>query len=209
MTALLILCVTRADSGTTPGAVLLLCSFGSGCLYAVVSLISLIVRLFRRGRLAESDAMKDSFMGVLLFRKNGNTINFFRRLAFWGTLMAIVNVFALDISGEMIAGGPYSTDAFLAMYHGFLFWSMLALIVAFPLSLLFWRIYMPHYGTGAYNIFQYMGKIIWNDVTVPIAIIRSFFTKDKGGSREKGRRFSLTVMMLFIAVNAIAIFKSL
>ena len=205
----LILCVLRPDLNTALGSLLVLSLLGGGALYFVVAIISLLVRLISRKRMDETDQMKDSFMGVLIYLKNGYTLHFFRRLTFWGTIMMIVNIAVFNVTSNMIVDGPYSSNAFLSGYHGFFLWSFIGLIILFVLSLFFWSIYMPHYGEGAYNIFQYTGKLIVNDIMTPINILKSFFKKNEDGSKSKGDVLGLFVMIIFIVVNAIAIIMQL
>ena len=200
----MILCVLRADPSTALGSYLVRGTLGGGALYFVVALISFLIRLISRKRMDESGQMTDSFMGVLTYQNNGNTLHFFRRLAFWGSIMMIVNITVLNVPSNLIIGNQYSSNAFLAGYHGFLLWSFNGLILLFILSLLFWAIYLPHYGDGAYNIFQYTGKLLVSDIVAPFTILKSFFTKNEDGSKRKGAVLGLVVMFVFIVVNAIA-----
>lgn len=206
---LLVLCITRIDPDSALGTLLLRCSIISGYLYIVVSLTTLIVFSQRRKRLRRTDAFTDFVACEYAALKVLKTINFFRLLAFWGTLMTYFNVFVLHVSGEMILGGPYSTDPFLAMYHGFLLWSILALIVTFPLTLLFCIIYLPRKGQGIRSFLWCMVDVIWSDVAIPVAIIKSLFMRNKNGYEKKSKQFRLVVMVLFIAINVIAILKSM
>ena len=201
----LILCVFRASPITSLGSFLVYGILGGGTLYVIVSLISLLVRLIRRKQMDESDQMKDSFLAAITYRKNGYTINFFRRLSFWGTIMMVVNFAACNVTTSMIFSGPYVSSAFISGYHGFLLWSFVGLLFFIILSLLFWAFYLPHYGDGAYNIFQYTGKLLVADITTPIRILKSFFRKDKDGSKSKGGPIGFVFMIIFIVVNAIAI----
>lgn len=204
MIAGLVICVLHAKVETTSGSLLALVFLGAGALYLFVSIISIIVRLISRAHMDERDLMMDSFTGVLIYLKNGNMLHLFRRLSFWGTIMLIVNVEAFNVTSNMVAGGPYSPDIFLAGYHGFLLWSLIALIVSFILSLIFWAVFMPHHGRGAYNIFQYTGKMIVSDITAPFRVIKSFFSHD-----GKKNVIGLIVMIAFVVVNVIAVLKSL
>ena len=198
----LVMCVLHVDFETTSGALLLLVLFGAGALYLLVSIISLIVRMISRARMNETARMMDSYTGALVYLKNGNTIHYFRRLSFWGMIMLLVNIIAFNITSNMLIGGPYSPDAFLSGYHGYLLWSLIALAIAFILSLIFWAVFMPHYGEGTYNFFTYIGKLIVSDIMVPIRIIQSCF------SSKKKDWIGLATMIAFIAVNVIAILKS-
>lgn len=204
MIAGLVICVLHAKVETTSESLLSLIFLGAGALYFFVAFISLIVRFISRARMDERDQMMDSFTGVLIFSKNGNMLHYFRRLSFWGTIMLIVNVAAFHVTTNMLIGGPYSADAFLKGYHGFLLWSLLALIISFVLSIIFWAVYLPHYGEGVYNVFQYTGKMIVSDITTPFRIIKSFFSSD-----HKKNWVGLITMILFIVVNVIAVLKSI
>ena len=150
----------------------------------------------------EMGQMKDSFGGVLVYQKNYNALHYFRRLSFWGTIMLLVNIAAFDLNFDMLTGGPYSNDALLSCYHGFLLWALIAL-VSFVLSVIFWAVYMPHYGEGVYSIFQYIGKLFVSDGTVPFRIIKSIF------EREHKDIIGFITMGTFIGVNIIAILKSI
>lgn len=204
MIAGLVICVLHAKVETTSDSFLTLVFLASGALYLFVSIISLIVRFISRANMNERDQMMDSFNGVLVYLRNGNILHFFRRLSFWGTIMLIVNVVAFNLTSNMVIGGPYSPDIFLSGYHGFLLWSLIALIVSFVLSLIFWVVFMPHYGEGAYNIFQYTGKIIVSDIIEPFRIIKSFFSGD-----GKKNVVGLIAMVSFIVVNVVAVLKNL
>ena len=199
----LIICIFHIKPETTSAfdALLLLIFSGAGALYIIVSLISMLVRHIRRARMEETDQMKDTFRSIVIYRKNYNMLNFFRRISFFGTIMLIINLTVFSIPNTMIIGGPYSTDVFLSGYHGFLLWSLIALVASFILSVIFFAVYMPHYGTGAYNIFQYCGKLFLSDVTAPLRIIKSFFNSDNKNW------LGLTTMIIFILVNVIAILK--
>ncbi|MGI6174142.1 MAG: hypothetical protein ACOYI8_09650 [Christensenellales bacterium] len=199
----LVLCVSRANIKTASGALLTLLFVGAGGLYLVVSVISLIVRVICRAHMDERNQMIDSFTGVLTYSKNGNVLHFFRRLSFWGLIMLVFNVTALDIPSSMIIGGPYSTDAFLLGYHGFLHWSLVALVISLVLSIIFWAVYLPHYGDGTYNIFQYTSRLIAGDITAPFRIIKTFF-----GSDKRKDIIGLITMSTFIIVNVVGVLKS-
>ncbi len=201
----LVICVVHAkiEIIATTKSLPVLIFIGAGTLYLVVALISLIVRIICRSRMDERDQMMDSFTGVLVYLRNGNTLYFFRRLSFWGTIMLMVNIAAFDLTSNTFIGDSFSPDVFLSGYYGFLLWSLIALIVTFILSIVFWSVYMPHYGEGTYNVFQYVGKIIVSDITVPFRIIKSAFGNDK-----KKDIVDLTTMITFIVINAVAILKS-
>lgn len=200
----MVICVLHPKIESTACSLLALVILASGALYLLVSFISLLVRFISRARMDESDRMRDSFTGVLVYSKNRNVLDYFRRLSFWGTIMLFVNIIAFNLTADMVLGGPYSPDAFLAGYHGFLLWSLLALIVLFVLSVVFLVVYMPHYGTGANNFFQYTGKMIISDIIAPFSIIKNFFNRD--GNKDV---VGLITILVFVAVNIVAIMKSI
>lgn len=199
----LVICVQHARVETTFDYLLALVLLGSSALYLLVSAISLVVRAISRARMDESDRMKDTFTGAFIYNKYGKLIDYFRRLSLAGTIMFIVNVVAFNVTSDMVIGGPYSSDIFLAGYHGFLLWSFIALLFSFVLSLIYFALYLPHYGEGTYNIFQYTGKLIVSDIIAPLRIIKSFF-----GSGKKKDWIGLITIAIFIVVNIIAILKS-
>ena len=199
----LVICVFRDKIETTSGKLLILVFLGASALYLLVSIISIIVRCINRAHMDERNKIIDSFNGALIYSRNINILHFFRRLSFWGTIMLIVNIVALNVSINMIIGGPYSSDTFLSGYHGYLLWSLIAFVVSFVLSVIFFVVYMPHYGEGAYNFFQYTGRMILSDITEPIRIIKSIFSSDKI------KIVGLITMIIFIIVNVIAVLKSI
>ena len=199
----LAVCISRTTADTSWGLVLALTMFGSAGLYLIVSFLSVVAKLINRARTDKRGRMIDSFTGAVSFQRNARVLNYFRQLSMWGTLMLFINIAALGLTSGMVIGGPYSSDIFLFIYHGFLLWSLLALIVSFVFSILFWIVYMPHYGENAYGLFTYIGKIIAGDFICPFRIIRSFVAKD-----EKKKVIGMITMVAFIAVNVIAIMKS-
>lgn len=146
MIFLMIVCVLRLDGTSNLGAILYLVILGSIGIYLLFSLISIIVRLIKRIRMDEQTAMVSAFTDVLIFNKNANTINYFRRLAFWGTVMTIINIVAFNVSSDMLIGGPYATDLFLNKYHGFLLWSIISLVFLIIVSLIYFVVYLPIMG---------------------------------------------------------------
>lgn len=205
----LVICVLHLKIESTAGTFLTLAMVASGALYLLISVISLLVRFINRVRMDESDRMKESFMGVLTYSGNSQVLAYFRRLSFWGTIMLLVNFCAFNLTPDMVLGGPYSPDVFLAGYHGFLLWASLALPAMFLLSVIFFAVYMPHYGTGAYNVFQYTGKMIMGDITAPFSIIKNIFIKDDKAKKERIKdAIRLITILAFVAVNVIAIIKS-
>ena len=208
MIFLMIVCVLRLDGTSNLGAILYLVILGSIGIYLLFSLISIIVRLIKRIRMDEQTAMVSAFTDVLIFNKNANTINYFRRLAFWGTVMTIINIVAFNVSSDMLIGGPYATDLFLNKYHGFLLWSIISLVFLIIVSLIYFVVYLPHYGAGAYNIFQYSGKLFLADIATPFRVIKNLFSKDENGKRSFSQVFDFLTMLIFIIVNVIAVLAS-
>ena len=160
----------------------------------------------------ETAAMMDTMTGLPAVLKNFYTISFFRRLALWGTIMMIVSVVRFGFAFKTILSND--GDKMLLAYHGFLAWSVVSLIVTFIITIIFWSVYMPHYGEGAYNIFQYIGKLIIADLTIPFTIVKDLFTKDTSeiAGEESNKAlvfFKLIMMLLFIAFNVIGLIKSL
>ena len=203
----LIACVTKADSTSDFGAMLyqgMLISMG---IYLLFSIISIVVRLIQRKRMNEDDATKSAYTDVLIFIRNNDLIRYFRRIGLWGTLMLLVNIVVLHIPRSMIVGGPDSADVYLKGYHGFLLWSLISLCFTFVATLVFYAVYLPHYGTGAYNVFQYTGKVIIGDITAPVRVIQSFFAKNEKKSFSKIVNF--ITMVVFIVVNSIAIIRTI
>ena len=204
----LLLCITRSSELPFKKIVfLILIVFAA--LYIFISIISLLVRSKSRKNMNETDQMKDAVMGVLSYNKNGNVINYFRRLTFWGAVMAVVNFLVFKTSIGMIIGISFPEDKILSGYYGYLLWSIIGIVLFFILSLLFWTVYMPHYGKGAYTIFQYTGKMIVIDVIFPIMIILSFFGKTADGSKKDRKIVGLLTMVLFIAINSFAVIKQI
>lgn len=209
MVLFLIACVTKTESNTSLGAVLYMGMLISAGIYLLFSLISIIVRLIRRKRMGESEAMMSAYTDTLLFQGNSNTISYFRRISFWGTIMLLVNVFVLHVTSRMIVGGPYSSDILLKGYHGFLLWALISLVFLFIISILFFAFYLPHYGTGAYNVFQYIGKLILSDIAAPIRVVKDLFSKNENGKKSFVQIFRFITMLTFIAINAIAVIKTI
>lgn len=155
------------------------------------------------------DSVTSAYTDVLMFLGNINTINYFRRISFWGTVMLLINVFVMKIPSSMILGGPYSSDLYLKGYHGFLLWSVISLVILFFVTILFFAFYLPHYGDGAYNVFQYMGKQILYDFLTPFRVLKDCFTKDENGKRSFAAFVRLITMIVFIVVNIIAVIKTI
>ena len=202
----LLLCVTKLDSTSTLGALLYVgvtFSFGG---FLAFSILSIIIRGIRLLIMGKENAMRTVFSDVLVFSHNSSVIHFFRRVSFWGSVMAIINVVFLNVPRSMIYDGPYSPDLYLKGYHGFLLWSVVTLVIMFIISLLHFAFYLPHYGSGVYNVFQYTGKLIKSDVTCPIRVINLFFD----ASRKKSfyNYFSFITMIVFIIINVIGIIKT-
>ena len=209
MILFLIACVTKAESNTSVGAILYMGMLISVGIYLLFSLISIIVRLIRRKRMGEGEAMVSAYTDTLIFMGNSNTISYFRRISFWGTVMLLINVLVLHVPSRMIVGGPYSSDVFLKGYHGFLLWAPISLVLLFIISILFFAFYLPHYGTGAYNVFQYLGKLILADITTPVRVVKDFFSKSKEGKKPFIQILRFTTMIVFIAVNVVAVIKTI
>lgn len=209
MVLFLIACVTKAESNTSLGAVLYMGMLISTGIYLLFSLISIIVRLIRRKRMGEGEAMMSAYTDTLLTLGNSNTISYFRRIAFWGTVMLLINVFVLHVPSRMIVGGPYSSDIFLKGYHGFLLWAPISLVVLFIISVLFFAFYLPHYGDGAYNVFQYIGKLILSDITTPFRVVKQFFSKSEDGKKSFAQIVRFITLLAFIVINVIAIIKTI
>ena len=209
MILFLIACVTKAESNTSVGAILYMGMLISVGIYLLFSLISIIVRLIRRKRMGEGEAMVSAYTDTLIFMGNSNTISYFRRISFWGTVMLLINVLVLHVPSRMIVGGPYSSDVFLKGYHGFLLWAPISLVLLFIISILFFAFYLPHYGTGAYNVFQYISKLILSDISTPIRVVKDFFSKSKEGKKPFIQILRFTTMIVFIAVNVVAVIKTI
>ena len=209
MVLFIIACVTKAESNTSLGAVLYMGMLISMGTYLLFSVISIIVRLIRRKRMGEGEAMMSAYTDTLLFLGNSNTISYFRRISFWGTVMLLINVFVLHVPDRMIVGGPYSPDIFLKGYHGFLLWALISLVLLFIISILFYVFYLPHYGTGAYNVFQYIGKLILADIMTPIRVVKNFFSKNEDGRKPFSQVLHFITLIVFIIVNVIAVIKTI
>ena len=207
--SLLILCVSRIDTKTGNGSLILFVAFCSCVLYLLVSIISILVKLIRKTRMDERDAMMDAFTGVLLVTKNNNLYSVFRRISFWGTIMLLIHIFILRTNIEQITIGPYSSDTFLFRYHGFLLWSPIALFITFIVSILFFIFYLPHYGEGAYGVFAFIGKLFLADLATPIRIIKGLFSKNQNGKTIFSNIIYITIMIIFIVTSVISIIKTI
>lgn len=115
----LIFCVAKLDISKGVGRIIFLGMVGTGVIYFIIALLSVIIKSIGRGRIDERNAMMDAYTSVLIYSKNSNLLNLFRRVAFWGTIMLLINIFGLRIPFTMICGGPYSENVFLKGYHGF------------------------------------------------------------------------------------------
>ena len=73
----------------------------------------------------------------------------------------------------------------------------------------FFAFYLPHYGTGAYNVFQYIGKLILSDIAAPIRVVKDLFSKNENGKKSFVQIFRFITMLTFIAINAIAVIKTI
>lgn len=208
MVLFLIACITKAESNTQLGAILYIGMLVSIGIYILFSVISVIVRSIKRKQMDEHSAIVSAYTDTILFMGNSNVISYFRRIAFWGTIMLVVNIVALHVPRYLIVGGPYATDVVLKCYHGFLLWSLLSLVLLFIISLLFFAFYLPHYGTGANNVFQYVGKLFVADLLTPYRVIKNFFTKSEGKKRFI-KIFHLLTLIAFVAFNIVAIIKSI
>ena len=204
MIAGLVISVTHSKIEFNLESPITLVFIGASGLYILIAVIAVIVRLINRGHLDETELMLDTYVNVLDYNAMGQTLNYFRTLSFWGAIMLVVNIFVLKKPKDTIIGGPYSNDVFLAGYHGYLLWSLISLVVMIVLSIVYWAIFMPHYGTDTYNIFQYVGKILLADISAPFRIIKSLVS-----SESKSKIISLATMIVFIVINVIAVLKSI
>ena len=177
--------------------ILFLCAIGSGALYLVLGVLSILIRSARKRKMDESSEMMDTMINILTVSGNQRTIDFFRRIAFWGTVMMIVNVVMFNITADTLLSEK--KDVILIAYHGFLCWSIVALILAFIISLIFFVVYLPHYGEGAYNIFQYIGKLIGLDILAPFRILKHVFFRNESDSGKGNYIFYFIIMLAFIA----------
>ena len=209
MTLFLIACVTKAESNTFFGLSLYMGMLISAGIYFLFSLASIIVRLIRRIRMSEHDAQVSAYTDTLLIIGNSNTIDYFRKLSFWGTIMLLIHIFVLNVPSRMIVGGPYSSDTFLRGYHGFLLWSLVSLVLLSIISILFFVFYLPHYGEGAYNVFQYFGKLIISDIATPFNVVKDFFFNRGEGKRFIFQLLRLITLIVFIIINIIAVIKTI
>ena len=205
----LIACVSKAESNTAFGALLYMGMLISVGIYLLFSIISIIVRLIRRKRMGEYQATVSAYTDTLLVLGNSYTIDYFRKISFWGTIMLLINILVLQVPSRMIVGGPYSSDAFLRGYHGFLLWALISWILLFVISILFFAFYLPHYGTGAYNVFQYIGKILVSDLTTPVRVIKDIFSKNKEGKKTTAQVVPFLTLLVFLAINVIAVIKTI
>ena len=209
MVLFLIACVTKVESNTSFGEVLYMGMLISIGIYILFSTITIIVRLIKRIFMGKHDAMMSAYTDVPFFMGNLRIINYFRRISFWGMIMLLINVIVLNVPGRMIVGGPYSSDTFLYGYHGFLLWAIISLILLFIISILFFAIYLPHYGTGAYNVFQFIGKLLLADIATPFTVVKSFFSKKEEDKKSFGQVIRFITLAVFIVINAFAIIKTI
>ena len=206
MILFLLLCVTNPDNTSSFGTILyagLIFSFGG---YLVFSILSIIIRIIRLLIMGKDNAMRTLYSDVLVFSPNSTVIHFFRRIAFWGSVMALINVVFLKVPWDMILEGS-SSDLYLKGYHGFLFWSVVSLIIMFIISIFHFIFYLPHYGSGVYNVFQYIGKLIISDISCPVRVINRFF--DSSQEKSLYNYISFITMIVFIIINVIAIIKTI
>ena len=137
MALFLVACVTKAESNTSFGSILYMGMLISGGIFFLFSVVSIIIRVIRGKKMDSHDSMTSAYTDVLMFLGNINTINYFRRISFWGTVMLLIYVFVMKIPSSMILGGPYSSDLYLKGYHGFLLWSAISLVILFFVTILF------------------------------------------------------------------------
>lgn len=86
---------------------------------------------------------------------------------------------------------------------------MIALVVFFILSVLFFIFFLPHYGEGTYTSVQYMGKMIVQDLITPFRVIKNLFSKAENGKKPAMYVIDFVIMVAFIAVNALAIIMTI
>ncbi len=74
---------------------------------------------------------------------------------------------------------------------------------------MFYVFYLPHYGIGAYNVFQYIGKMFIADITTPFRVIKYSFKKKENGKFSVVAILRLLTMIVFIIENVIAVIKTI
>lgn len=195
--------------GFSTSNVVIICVYGLTLLYVFTSVLSIIVRIIRRKIIDKHSAMTEAFQDTLIVSKNIRVISFFRALSFWGTVMLLINYFVLNVPASMFFGGPFSSNAFLSAYHGFLFWSLLALILTFVVSVIFACLWMPHYGDGAYSAFQIIKKFASADMAILFREIKYYVMDKKEGRKDHSRLFRLIIIVLFIIINVLAVLMQL